>query len=57
MSKKFTDAEALKVLKQNGAEIKNKLIVVKNGLNGLSACSALDYLCHYQGYKVLFSKN
>ncbi len=52
MKKKWNEEIATSLLKSNGAEIKSKFILVKNGLNGLSACSALDYLKNHCGYKV-----
>ena len=49
--KKWTEVQARKILQSNGAMFKGKTILSKNGLNGLSTCSALDYLVNYCGYR------
>jgi len=50
MSKKWTKEEALSYLNANGAGIKGRVITFSNGLNGLIACSAVDYLVNYCDY-------
>lgn len=49
--KKWTENGAVSIVTSNGGEISGKLIRAKNGFKGLAACSALDYLCNYCGYK------
>ena len=46
----FTEAKALSVLSKNGVEVRSKVIIAKNGVKGLQACSAMDYLSNYCGY-------
>jgi len=51
MKRKWTQETALAVITTNGAEIKGKFIIFKNGLKGLTGCSALDYLVNHCDYK------
>jgi hypothetical protein len=50
--RKFTESQAISILTSNGAEIRGKAIIVKNGVKGLTACAALDYLKNNCGYVV-----
>ena len=51
MKKVWTENTALAALK--GADVKGKLITTTrgSGLQGLQACSALDYLVNHCGYR------
>lgn len=50
MKKRLSESKAITILNKNGAEIKNKVIIAKEGVKGLTACSAIDYLCNFCGY-------
>ena len=52
MRRRWTENGAISMLNANGAEVKKKFIVIRNGLKGLSACSALDFLKNHCGYTV-----
>lgn len=48
---KFTESQALSILSKNGGiEVRSKVIIAKNGVKGLTACAAMDYLSNYCGY-------
>ena len=53
MKRKWTESEAIQWLnKTSDLTILNKRVVLgKNGLGGLKACSAFDYLRNHCGYK------
>ena len=47
----LTEAKALSILSKNGGiEVRSKVVIAKNGVKGLSACSAMDFLSNYCGY-------
>ena len=48
--KNLTESKAVSILTANGGEVRGKIVTSKNGLKGLSACSALDYLCNHCNY-------
>lgn len=50
--KNLTETKALSILSKSGVEVRSKVVIAKDGVNGLSACSALDYLKNYCGYIV-----
>ena len=50
MKRRWEIDEAVAAVKKGGAEVTDKRIL-HNGLNGLKACSAYDYLTRYCGYK------
>jgi len=50
MKRKWEESTAVAYLKSKGIEITNKKIIAKNGLGGLTACSARDYLVNYCNY-------
>lgn len=49
--KKRTESSALKDLTGDVKVIGKTIIVGANGLSGLNACGAMDYLRKYCGYK------
>jgi alkyl hydroperoxide reductase subunit AhpF len=53
--RKWTETEAKSTVMSAGdvQTPSSKTIIVKNGLKGLKACSALDYLANFCGYKVI----
>lgn len=50
MKKRLSESLALSILSKHGIDVKNKVIIAKNGVRGLSACSAMDYLHNYCNY-------
>ena len=55
MKRKWDERQAINYLKNNGVRSKGKILSVEGSLNGLTTCSALDYLRNYCGYTVNFS--
>ena len=51
MGRDFTETTALQVVTSKGGRVDGKLIIVEEGLTGLKACGALDYLVNKCGYK------
>lgn len=53
--KKWTENEARSVLMSAGnvRQTSTKTMIIKGGVRGLSACSAIDYLRNYCGYNIL----
>lgn len=49
--KKWTEGKAIAYLTKGGAKIQKKIIFASEGLQGLTLCSALDYLINNCGYK------
>ena len=48
--RKWTENTAVSFLNKNGAEVRGKVVLSNNGLKGLTACSALDFLVNHCGY-------
>lgn len=53
MKHTWTQQTAMAALKGN-VEIKERVIIVRGGLSGLTACGAVDYLKNHCGYTLLF---
>jgi hypothetical protein len=53
--KKWTENEAKSVLMKSGdvRQTSPKTMVIRGGVKGLTACSAMDYLKNYCGYNIL----
>ena len=49
MKRTWTEQTALAAL-QGNVEIKDKIILVRSGVKGLTSCSAMDYLKNHHGY-------
>lgn len=54
MKKDLTETKALQIITSAGGRADGKLIIVEEGLTGLKACGALDYLVNKCGYKSSF---
>lgn len=54
MKRKWTIKGAIRELQKDNITIKNKIIIVKEGLKGLKKCSAYDFLTIHCGYTGLF---
>ena len=48
--KDYTETKALQIVTSSGGRVDGKLIVVEEGLTGLRACGAMDYLVNKHGY-------
>ena len=48
--RKWTENTAVSFLNKSGAEVRGKTIIGRNGLKGLTSCSALDFLVNHCGY-------
>jgi hypothetical protein len=51
MRRKWTEGKAVDCLKDRGAEIIGKTIIINGDLRGLTGGAALDYLKNSCGYK------
>lgn len=49
--KDLTETKALQIVTSSGGRVDGKLVIVEEGLAGLRACGALDYLVNKCGYK------
>jgi len=49
--KNYTETKALQIVTSSGGRVDGKLIIVEEGLTGLRACGAMDYLVNKCGYK------
>jgi hypothetical protein len=52
MKRTWNEHSAKAYLLKTKADIENKLIKTQGGFDGLTACSAGDYLVNYCGYRV-----
>jgi hypothetical protein len=48
--KNWSESTAVNFLNKNGVEVRGKTIISRNGLKGLTSCSALDFLVNHCGY-------
>jgi hypothetical protein len=56
-TQKFSALEAESKLEKNGVKVENKIIYL-NGRNvGLKLLGAVDFLCHYCGYRISFNND
>lgn len=53
MKRNWNETKAISVLSKAGAEVSGKRIKIKDGVSGLSVCSAMDYLRNHCGYTVI----
>ena len=52
MKRIWTESSAATFLSKNGINFNtNKLFTTQNGFNGLTSCSARDYLVNHCGYR------
>jgi hypothetical protein len=49
--KDYTESKALQIVSASGARVDSKVVIVEEGLSGLKACGALDFLVNKCGYK------
>lgn len=50
MKKKLSESLAISILSKQGVEIRGRVIIAKEGVKGLSGCSAMDYLHNYHNF-------